>query len=95
MCYMSVSVYRITRLNTVINKKNEEWATAYHMLLYHSPRLTNPRTLEMRTTVSSFVHRISGSVNSGWLISRQERAPTYKAKPRNISSLGKNKRNIH
>jgi hypothetical protein len=94
MCYMSVSVYRITRLNTIINKKNEEWATAYHMLLYQSLRLTNPRTLEMRTTVSTLVQCISGSVDSGWLISRQERAPTNKVEPRNISSLRKNTRNI-
>jgi hypothetical protein len=69
MCYISVSVYHITRLNTVLNKKNEEWATAYHMLLYHSLRLTNPRTLEMRTTVGIYVKRISGSMNTRWLIS--------------------------
>ena len=95
MCYISVSVYHITQLNTVINKKNEKWATAYHMLLYQSLRLTNPRTLEMRKTVGIFVKRISGSMNSRWLISHQENAPTYKAEPRNISSLLKNKRNIH
>jgi len=90
MCYISVSVYHITRLNTVINKKNDEWATAYHMLLYQSLRLTNPRTLEMRTTVGIYVKRISGSMNSRWLISHHESAPTYKAEPRNISSLLKN-----
>ena len=93
MCYISVSVYHITRLNTVINKKNEERATAYHMLLYQSLRLTNPLTLDMRKTVSAFVKRISGSMNSGWLISHQESAPTCKA--RNISSLLKVKRSIH
>jgi hypothetical protein len=49
----------------------------------------------MRKAVSTFVKRISGSMNSGWLISHQESAPTYKAEPRNISSLLKIKRNIH
>jgi hypothetical protein len=48
------------------------------MLLYQSSRLVNPHILEMRTTVSTFVDNISGSMASGWLNSPQESAPTYK-----------------